>query len=293
MLTLSVGIVTRNRNSDLFRCIESIENSIDHCLSNDVKIQIGKLVISNDGSEIVMQNTRYSWDVVEGPKRGIGANRNNIADNIIGDFGLITDDDMEFPLNFMMESVGNLLLVNKNTILTGKVKEFDEFTPPTEPDFWGYRRNRIESSQRPAGFTDQVTWLPIKCFSECKFDDAVIYGPTEMDFAYQLIFNGYEIRYIPELWAIHWGKNKSSVTINKADMEFSRIYYTLRRYYIWDRSVMKLMLFRILEIPRLSFALLKIMGLKGILLAFQSFISANINFEREKHSIIAKVRKAL
>ncbi|OME93891.1 MULTISPECIES: glycosyltransferase family 2 protein [Paenibacillus] len=285
MLTLSIGIITRNRYHDLIRCVTSIENSIDHCITNGGGLSIGELVISNDGSEITVKDIRYTWKVIEGPKKGIGANRNNIIDNINGEYILITDDDMEFPVDFIKKSLEKLLTVNRNIVLTGRLKDTKGYIIPTEPDFWGYRRIPIDISQQPRGFSDPVTWFPVNCFSKCRFDDSVTYGPTEMDFSYQLRFNGYEITYMPELWAIHWGENRTSVTLNKAHMEFSRIYYTLRRYHSWERSTLNLLLFRILELPRLTVALTRKMGLKGILLAFHAFVKANVQFERGKHSM--------
>lgn len=284
MLTLSIGIITRNRYHDLIRCVTSIENSIDHCMTNGGIFSIGELVISNDGSEITMQDTRYTWKVIEGPKKGIGANRNNIIDHINGEYSLITDDDMEFPEDFILKSLEKLITVNRSTVLTGRLKDTEKYITPTEPDFWGYRRVPIDTSPQPVGFSDPVTWFPVNCFSKCRFDDSVTYGPTEMDFACQLKFNGYEINYMPELWAFHWGENRTSVTLNNAHLEFSRIYYTLRRYHLWEKSAKKLFLFRILELPRLTVALTRKMGAKGVLLAFHAFVNANIRFEKRKHS---------
>lgn len=265
------------------RCVYSIEKSIEYSGSIGQEISIGDLVISNDGEAFILAPTQYNWKVVDGPRRGIGANRNHIIDHVSGDYCLITDDDMEFPEDFIMKSIDEMKR-HRGAVLTGRLRYEETYIDPTEADFWGYRKIPIRTRQKPAGFSDPVTWFPTECFTKCRFDESVTYGPTEMDFAYQIRFNGYDIVYVPELCAIHWGENRTSVTINRARMEYSRIYYMLRRYYRWERSWKHFWLFRMLEWPRLTIALLKKLGPNGIVIAYQSYLKANMSFEKGKRN---------
>lgn len=274
---ISIGIITYNRPNNLKNCIQSVEKSINYAEEKGIHIKIKDLIISDDGSiyfplENIILN--FPWKRIKGPKKGIGANRNNVIKNVKGDWCLMIDDDIELSEDFIYKSLIQLKIVDRKTILTCRKSENGIIKIPTQSNFWGYRKIKINQVNKVTGFLDQSSWFPCSIVKDCKFDESVNYGPSEMDFAYQLIYYGYSIKFVPELLVIDNGAGNTSVPKLQVDMESSRIYYMLRKYTFWERSLLKLFIFMLLEPLRLTIALMRRNRnyLRGMMLALNSYI---------------------
>jgi len=279
LIKISIGVITYKRINDLIHCVQSIENSINFAINEGKELKINKLIISDDGDaiteEFIKKYFSLRWERIAGPKRGIGANRNNILKNVEGDWFLMVDDDMEIPRDFILNSLELLERINsKKTIITGPALQNGKIIPPTQPNYWGHRCIKIDCIDHPEGFLDQISWYPISIVSMCKFDESVIYGATEMDFAHQLISKGFDIKYDEKLLVVDLGVGKTINPSNVIDFEAARIFYMFRRYGKWKKSMFKLMIFGCLEPIRLSVALFKVYKIIGIQYAIKSYVKS-------------------
>src|ERR1041384_5377606 len=91
----SVCICTRNRPAELVETIATISRST---------VPVDEIVVSDDSTgddtrealEAAGLDVRY----VEGPRVGLGANRNNAVDHATGDVVLFIDDDCHLAADF-------------------------------------------------------------------------------------------------------------------------------------------------------------------------------------------------
>ncbi|MFA9558197.1 glycosyltransferase family 2 protein [Evansella sp. AB-rgal1] len=274
MVKISIGIITYNRPDNLEKCILSIEKSINFAMKKGHEVMISDLIVSDDGNRkgsIIQTFYKFNWKKIKGPQKGIGANRNNVIRNVSGDWCLMVDDDIELSEEYIYHSLTSLNKAEKKTILTGVKYEDSREKIPTQSNFWGYRKDKINSVKTVKGFLDQASWIPITAASTCSFDESVNYGPSEMDFAYQLLFNGYKIEFDPSLIIFDNGAGNTSVPKKQLDIEASRIYYMLRRYRYWEKSTIMFCVFIVLEPLRLTIALVRRKKIEGLFLSIKSY----------------------
>jgi glycosyltransferase involved in cell wall biosynthesis len=96
MVFFSVIIPTCNRNDNLARCLEALQEA-ENVLQFERRDLCCEVIVSDDGPApnaeglIAEKFTWAKW--IDGPKRGPAVNRNNSAKNASGEWLVFVDDD--------------------------------------------------------------------------------------------------------------------------------------------------------------------------------------------------------
>ena len=104
MITLSIGIPSKNRPISLFRCLSSIKKEDN---------LIYEIIVSND-SESKYQNIyqkiceKFKVKIVSGPKKGLYANHNKLYSICSGSHLRIVDDDHTFPKDHFKKCIESI-----------------------------------------------------------------------------------------------------------------------------------------------------------------------------------------
>ena len=110
-ITLTVGVITKDRPEYLFRCLQSIRaQNIPHIS-----------ILVSDDSEIYIERNRDTCDLfcasyLPGPCRGLYANRNNVFNSVSSSHLLTCDDDHVYPPNFLLDLL-DFIHIHPNDIL--------------------------------------------------------------------------------------------------------------------------------------------------------------------------------
>ena len=212
---LSVALVTRNRAESLARTLESLKRQ---------NIQPFEIVISDDSdieTEIRLNKKlalQYSCKYVQGPERGLYANRNFVAKHCSGTHIRTMDDDHEFPENHINECI-KAINEEQNTIWT-----IGEYYPPDKtrslpapiagqlhPRGYSYPPKNINkyygiscgASIYPRSVIDRNI-LNLECYK---------FGILYLEYGARLYKNGYVIKPLNSTYVIHhYDENNRSVS---------------------------------------------------------------------------------
>lgn len=228
----SVCIVTRNRPDDLGKAIESVLAS---------QFPVHQLIVSDDSTDDCtrkMVTARFPQVVfLEGPRRGLSANRNNALLAVSGTHVLFIDDDVTLYPDFLHKMAAYIdnLASQERVIVTGTEDNNGLYIVPHDLGFLGFQQIGHSESGSHYSIVINSTIFPAEIFSELKFDENLIYGYDEIDFASRAVcLHGYEVRLYTEARNQH-----SSSPINREFyapfVEASRIYVTFKKYYWLDR----------------------------------------------------------
>ncbi len=247
MTKINLCICTKDRPFELEKCLKSIEKSKTKpsliIISDDSKdkenIIKSKKIISNFGKSL---NIKY----VKGPRKGLGANRNNCLKFIEKDADYIhfLDDDALIEPNFyeiMLKKIKENIR-NKKIIYTGKEIRNGHIVEPRNLDFFGYFN--IET-KKPETFVINATLFPKNLFNKIKFDELLKYGADETDIALKSKKIGYKVVYIKDAFVIH-NHSKIGRKENEKYVNFSRSYVMLKRYAIFEKNILKFILYTLL-----------------------------------------------
>jgi GT2 family glycosyltransferase len=92
---ISVLIPTRARFAELNMCLRTLRTAIENAPSVEVEVAIGNDGSPEDQSQFETGNYPCPIRVVQGPRHGPAANRNNLARSASGDLLLFIDDDVK------------------------------------------------------------------------------------------------------------------------------------------------------------------------------------------------------
>jgi glycosyltransferase involved in cell wall biosynthesis len=174
-LKLSVAVVTRNRPESLERCLRSWRAQA---------VQPHEIVVSDDSDEEYASPSReiierYSCRYVRGPRRGLYANRNNVATACTGTHILTGDDDHDHPQGYV-ETALELILEDpmRVWIFTERYHE-DPDCPLTSPPEL-HRSGFGKAPKDPfncAAIADGSTIYPRQIFdSGLRYDETYRFG---------------------------------------------------------------------------------------------------------------------
>lgn len=127
---LSIALVTRNRPDSLKRTLESLKNQ---------EVYPFEIVISDDSDNLVLKQRnillakQYGCIYVEGPQKGLYANRNFVAKNCCGTHIRTMDDDHEFPKNHIRECIKAIELEPETIWTIGEYYPKDKDKPIPSP----------------------------------------------------------------------------------------------------------------------------------------------------------------
>ncbi len=255
---ISICICTRNRPQDLARALASIETSSapphDIIVSDDS---------TNDDTRRLLAS-HPSVRHVEGPRRGLGANRNTALGHATGTHILFIDDDVLLGADFLQQAQTELAQSPANTILSGIELNHGTQVHPHKVTFLGYQSLDYSETDTYETIVINATIFPKALFSRALFDENLVYGCEEMDFATRAVkLHGHHIAFRPTLVNAHFPSPENR-NFYAPFIEASRIYVTFKRYRWVERKIAKAALFLLVAYAHILAHNIKRLGPKGL-----------------------------
>ena len=192
--TFSICIVTFRRPDLLKRCLDSLPSQLEKFDPCQYQVIVSDDCPARSSYEVVSGSGFATW--VQGPNRGVAANRNNAANAANGDWIIYLDDD-EIVGKIWLETIYDAILSGKFDVIEGRVE------PTGFPDsiLWyapvisaggayctanlGIRRNLF---LRLGGFNEKLLMshediemgnrIRKACLRSIYLDEAVVYHPA-------------------------------------------------------------------------------------------------------------------
>jgi GT2 family glycosyltransferase len=181
--------------------------------------------------------------LVQGPRRGLGANRNMALRAATGTHVLFIDDDVQLGHDFLERAQAELLRSPATTIITGM--ELNHGTPvhPHKATFLGYQAIDYRADDTYETVVINATVFPRALFAKTLFDENLVYGYEELDFASRaVILHGHHIVFRSALVNAHF-PSPANRDFYAPFTEASRIYVTFKRYFWVERHRAKAVFF--------------------------------------------------
>jgi GT2 family glycosyltransferase len=260
-LQVAVCVCTRNRPGSLERCLRSVTGGDP---------RVAQVIVSDDSTDNAtaeMVATKFpSIRYVEGPRRGLGPNRNHAVRHASSPFVLFLDDDAILGENFLdaiERSHSSMPISPEETIATGVVREGDSLLPPGEQRFLGYM-DRVPP--RKSGFTAlamPATVFPRRLFEEVAFDERLVYGYDEADLAARARKHGYVIVLCEDAINDH-ERSPVNRDMYRHHVEAARLYVTFKRYAFTEGRLAKAFFFALIASVHLTASRVKAAGVRGV-----------------------------
>lgn len=241
---LSIALITRNRPDLLETCMANLH------LQPKLWFEI---IVSDDSSteDFIIQNKKvlekYIVKYVEGPKKGLYANRNYAAKNCSGTHIRTMDDDHTFPANHIKicldkiaedpNAVWNIGEYNPTeTILSVPHLAPPELHPrgfsvtPIDP-----QNSRVVSCGATI-YPRQIIDLRILNNEEFKF------GSSYLEYGARLKYLGYRLRHINETYIIHHFDFATRSYNNEIEILNSNIYAIMSLSYVYEKTIKNIFL---------------------------------------------------
>ncbi|MCY0389790.1 glycosyltransferase family 2 protein [Robbsia sp. Bb-Pol-6] len=253
--TFSVCICTRNRSEDLRRALLATQRST---------YPIHQVVVSDDSTDAVTKEMialEFPYIVfVEGPRRGLSANRNNIIREATGTHLLFIDDDAVLGENFfaiMAFHIQGLKINVDHVIVTGSEMTHGERVVAHRPTYLGFQAHTYRPGEKIVSTVINSAVFPAKLFEKIRFDENLIYGYEELDIAMHAVLQeSYRIDWVIEAVNDHFPSQ-----INRdyyvPFLEASRLYVTYKRYRWLEKNKSKANFFLMIAITQNVFHMLK------------------------------------
>lgn len=269
---VTICICTRNRPVELRRCLDSISRST---------VAVDQVVVSDDSTDgrtaELLRGSGGSVVYVEGPKSGLGANRNRALYAATGDYILFLDDDACLGEAFLERALACATAHGSNgnpcVIVTGCENNYGTIVRAHDQSFLGFQAVPYRASVGLKTIVINSTLFPRALFDVVRFDENLVYGYDEVDIASQAISHGYRIVHADDAMNFHYPS-----TVNRAyykpHMDVSRLYVTFKRYAVCEQSYLKAAGFALLAPVHCLAACAKRRGLSGLADACRTIAAA-------------------
>lgn len=237
---ITIGICTMDRPQWLERALKSIKNST---------IPPAEIIVSDDSrqnfNQVLTQKLAemYEAKYIKGPNKGLSANRNNILRYVKTPFVCFIDDDVELDSHFLEKAINFYKEIKEEKIiLTGYEIQNGKPVTPVNLSFLGFYQEEVKGDMKSICINSTV--FPTICFEYALFDENIFYGTEEREMALKLWKKGFKIVYHPELFNYHF---PSPVNREKYSQHllFSYFYFGLKRYFFFETSFSKFIIFNI------------------------------------------------
>ncbi len=162
---------------------------------------------------------------------GLNATRNRLVDAATGDLFFIIDDDAFFEDNHALQWIADAFTGNPSLgIVATKILDYrsGEVRPLTPHSRRHIRKDRsiLDHTHLISYFLGGAHAIRRTVLETCgKYDEVLMYGLDEIELAYRVLEQGYQIQYLPDVVVHH----QPPVRPNQAKSESSwRLYYLTR-----------------------------------------------------------------
>lgn len=256
---ISVCICTRNRPDDLAKAVRSVMAS---------RLPAHEIIVSDDSSgddTRALVATRFPDVVfVEGPRKGLGANRNRALSAATGTHIAFIDDDVEMDPDFISHVTELARHSDALTIISGVEIVNGRTVNPENITFLGHQRIKYAPGAQRETIVINATAFPAELFQKISFDPLLVYGSDEIDLTTRaLTLHGYHIVFDERL------RNNHYPSIANRDyyysfVEASRLYVMFKKYFLVERNILKGMAFVATAYPHILLHYIKRDGFAGL-----------------------------
>lgn len=261
---ISVCICTRNRPKELNNALKSVERStypaFEVIVSDDS---------TNDDTKMFVASHFPTVKYVDGPRRGLGANRNNALKAVTGSHVLFIDDDVILEEKFLDLLCNQLAQLSERkcidkTIISGIENVNGRLLFPSEQSFVGWQNVPYEEGDVVKSVVINSAIFPVAAFKDTLFDEQLVYGNDEIDFTTRVIQKGFEIVLYLEAINFHY-PSEINRDYYKPYHDSSRIYVTFKRYFATENNKLKALVYLPYALIHASAFTLRYYGFKGFL----------------------------
>lgn len=154
ILFFSIIIPTFNRSNELQLCINKLTASYQHFNES-----IFEIIVSNDGNEeLNISLPANNIKILQGPKKGPAANRNNGAKHAKGEWLIFLDDDI-IPTEHLLTSYKMTISIQSDATA---------FEGAIFPDDWGLLK--IDMAECPVNISGDCFWSANVCIQRKLFN---------------------------------------------------------------------------------------------------------------------------
>lgn len=204
-----------------------------------------EVIVSDDGDGSARSVAAAFPGVIylEGPRRGLGANRNCCIEAATGSAIAFIDDDVTVHSTFIERAEQ---VIRSRTIVTGWELNHS-FSPARKvsahnASFLGFQ------SRDPGDALNAIcinaTVFPMPLFERALFDEQIRYGYEEIDMARHATSLGWRIEYDDQLSVSHFPSQTNRESYAAA-LNVSRLYITHKAYARYDRRPVKAAAFNV------------------------------------------------
>ncbi|SAL33486.1 glycosyl transferase [Caballeronia sordidicola] len=258
----SVCICTRDRPEDLARALRSVEASTypahQIIVSDDSKEPHTRAMVTSEFPQVVF---------LEGPRRGLGANRNNALDAVTGTHVAFIDDDATLSADFLARTAQSLQNGGQHPeklIITGYELNHGTRIFANAVTFLGFQSRPYKAGDYHNTVVINSAVFPAWLFKVIRFDEHLIYGYDEVDILMRATLQGKcAVRTLPEVFNCHY-PSMVNREYYASFVEASRIYVTHKRYRWFERNRTKAAVFLTLAVAHNLLHNLRAHGPKGL-----------------------------
>lgn len=224
---VSICICTRNRPESLELALRSVQES---------QVPAHQVIVADDSdgtqTQMIVQERFPSVEYVSGPRRGLGANRNQALAQVTGSHVLFLDDDAELDQAFLGEVYQRFAEVpqpeDAMTIFTGIEVQAGRAVYPNRQDVLGFQSRPYQNGERLQTVVINAAVFPSGLFRQLRFDSQLAYGYDEVDLTTRAVESGYGIEPCFQAFNRH---NPSDINRKEYDrvVDASRLYVMFKR----------------------------------------------------------------
>jgi GT2 family glycosyltransferase len=259
--TITVCVCTRNRPGELARCLQSLQLSAH---------AIAQTVVSDDSTDRLtteLIERSYPWvRYVQGPRRGLGANRNCALAVAEGEYVLFLDDDACLGPHFVDRCLAMLAQygsAGQRIIVSGRENNRGVLVRAHDQSFLGFQRVPYQPNDPLKTIVINATLFPRALFASVSFDEQLIYGYDEVDIALKAVHRGYRIVQCDEAINDHY-PSAVNRSYYRPHAEASRLYVTLNRYARFEDNPLKAVVYVLCASMHCGVAALRRAGPGGV-----------------------------
>ncbi len=275
--TVAAVIVTRNRIPLLRRTLDSIRES---------RYKVAEIIVSDDSTNrdtqrmLAEEYPEVLW--LEGPRRGISANRNHGMSATHSDYILITDDDIHVDSSFIGLAVQKAE-ETKASLVFAAIDDEGRHILPNNLGFLGFSNKPYKFGSRYRTANQQCFIVSRALIQQMKYDEVIeAYGYEEMDFAYRVTANNHQIECVPSCVNVHLAPQSGP---GKREKDACRLYVTYKRLAYVDRRMFTAWLFILVALPHHVMTCLRRDGFSGFKQALSNFLLANQMLKRYRSNV--------